>query len=65
MDPVYALILLAGFGSKGVALNIDAGEILPSKHNCEVELARRLKNAPVPRGAARIGGACIVMEGAK
>jgi hypothetical protein len=66
MQPLYALILVIGFGADGLELKVqDNGRFL-SKGNCESELERQIEEARDHGGLAkdgvRFGGACVLME---
>lgn len=66
MQPLYALIIVMGFGADGLELKVqDKGHFL-NKGNCEVELEKQLDDASKHGGlaadAVRFGGACVVIE---
>jgi hypothetical protein len=66
MQPLYALILVMGFGADGLELQVqDMGHYL-QKGNCEIDLEKKLNDARThgilaPDGV-RFGGACVVGE---
>lgn len=66
MQPLYALIIVMGFGADGLELKVqDKGHFL-QKGNCEAELERQLNDASqhglLSLDGVRFGGDCIEMR---
>jgi hypothetical protein len=66
MQPLYALIIVMGFGADGLEVMVqDKGHYL-QKGNCETDLEKQLNNARKHGGLSpegvRFGGACVVVE---
>jgi hypothetical protein len=60
MQPLYALIIVMGFGADGLDVQVhDKGHYL-QKGNCETDLEKQLNDARTD--AVRFGGACVVVE---
>jgi hypothetical protein len=60
MQPLYALILVMGFGADGMELQVQHMGHYLQKGNCETDLEKQLNDAQP--GAVRLGGASVVVE---
>jgi hypothetical protein len=64
VQPLYALIIVMGFGADGLDVQVhDKGHYL-QKGNCETDLEKDLNDARTSGApdAVRFGGACVVVE---